>query len=102
MDNKIDHVVAEYFGTREPLVEGKGEVGYIAGVGESGFLQKIIKISIGKNMGIIIVNGRIKGIRIDNKPYDEEEKTNDTMSWRISALVNCMVGATAHVFIGTF
>jgi hypothetical protein len=61
------------------LVEGKGEVGNISRVGESGFLQKIIKISISKYMGVIIVNGRIEGIRVDDKPYDEEEKTNDTM-----------------------
>jgi hypothetical protein len=79
MDNKIDHMIAEYLGTREPLVEGKGEVGNISRVGESAFLQKIIKISISKYMGVIVVNGRIKGIRIDDKPYDEEEKTNDTM-----------------------
>ncbi len=79
MDNKIDHMIAEYLGTREPLVEGKGEVGDIAGVGESGFLKKIIKISISKYMVVIVVNGRIKGIRIDDKSYDEEEKTNDTM-----------------------
>ena len=61
------------------MVEGKGEVGNISRVGESGFLQKIIKISISKYMGVIIVNGRIEGIRVDDKPYDEEEKTNDTM-----------------------
>ncbi len=61
------------------MVEGKGEVGNISRVRESGFLQKIIKISISKYMGVIILNGRIEGIRVDDKPYDEEEKTNDTM-----------------------
>ena len=74
MDKNIDHVIAEYLGTGEPLVEGKGEITDITGGGESGFSQYIFKISVGKHMGVIVMDGRIKGIGIDEKPHNEEEK----------------------------
>jgi hypothetical protein len=80
MDNKVDHMIAEYLRTREPLIEGKGEVSNKASVGKRGPLQQIIKTPIHKYMVVIILSGHIEGIRIDEKPHDEEEKKNDTMS----------------------
>jgi len=72
-------MIAEYFGTRDPLIEGKGEVSNKASVGKRGPFQQIIKTSIHKYMVVVILSGHIEGIRVDEKTYDKKKKKNDTV-----------------------
>jgi len=79
-------MIAEYLRTREPLIEGKGEVCNEASVGKKGPFQQIIKISIHKYMVVVILSGHIEGIRIDEKSDDKKKKKYYTVSRRVLTL----------------
>ena len=99
MDNKVDHMIAEYLRTREPLIEGKGEVSNKASVGKKGPFQQIIKIPIHKYMVVVILSGHIEGIRIDEKSDDKKKKKYYTVSRRVLPLAYLELRVMVHHFL---
>jgi hypothetical protein len=66
-------MITEYLRTREPLIEGKGEVSNKASVGKKGPFQQIIKIPLHKYMVVVILGGHIEGVRICPSPIWSSE-----------------------------
>jgi hypothetical protein len=92
-------MITEYLRTREPLIEGKGEVSNKASVGKKGPFQQIIKIPIHKYMVVVILRGHIEGIRIDEKSDDKKKKKYDTVGRRVLPLAYLELRVMVHHFL---
>lgn len=95
-------MIAEYLRTREPLIEGKGEVSNEASVGKGGPFQQIVKTPIHKYMVVVILGGHIEGIRIDEKSDDKKKKKNDTVRSRVLTLAYFELSGMVHHLLEWF
>jgi len=89
-------VIAEYLGTREPLIKGKGEVSNKTSVGIRDAFQQIVKTPIHKYMVVVILSGHIEGIRVDEETYNKKKKKNDTVSSRVLTLAYLELRIMVH------